>query len=208
MGQSESSAESTSATEAKKRTTREQILQAALTCFADKGYHKATMDDIVAESGMSKGSLYWHFKSKQDLFVSLIDWFMFEIIEETSHAWTEEMSAAEKIRAGIMVFVDNFEQFMPFYKIIMDFWAQAFEQEQVLHMFDDYLEQFIAQLVPIIEEGVASGEFRSVDASHAALALVATFDAIGLYRVLLGEKIDVQGTMETTLDLMLTGLKS
>ena len=43
---------------ASKEERRAQILQAALTCFARKGYHLTTMDDIVAESGLSKGSLY------------------------------------------------------------------------------------------------------------------------------------------------------
>ena len=41
---------------------RQQILSAAMTCFIAKGYHRATMDDIVVESGLSKGTLYWYFK--------------------------------------------------------------------------------------------------------------------------------------------------
>jgi AcrR family transcriptional regulator len=58
---------------------REQILQAALGCFSAKGYHAATMDDLVEASGLSKGSLYWHFKSKQEVFLALFDAFCAEL---------------------------------------------------------------------------------------------------------------------------------
>ncbi|MFN2235991.1 MAG: TetR/AcrR family transcriptional regulator, partial [Anaerolineales bacterium] len=43
---------------------KDQILDAAATVFAKKGVHESRMDDIVEKSGLSKGSLYWYFKSK------------------------------------------------------------------------------------------------------------------------------------------------
>jgi AcrR family transcriptional regulator len=49
-----------------------QIIKAALACFSRKGYTNTTMDDIVAESGLSKGSLYWYFDSKDDLFAQAV----------------------------------------------------------------------------------------------------------------------------------------
>ena len=54
---------------------RAQILEAALQCFASKGFHTATMDDLVRASGLSKGSLYWHFESKEQVFLALFDAF-------------------------------------------------------------------------------------------------------------------------------------
>ena len=43
---------------------KKQILDAAMTVFAQKGFHQARMDDIVEQSGLSKGTIYWYFKSK------------------------------------------------------------------------------------------------------------------------------------------------
>ncbi len=45
---------------------RSQILKAALRCFAHHGYHQTTMDDIVEESGLSKGTLYWYYESFEE----------------------------------------------------------------------------------------------------------------------------------------------
>jgi AcrR family transcriptional regulator len=52
---------------------RDQILRAALTCFARQGYHATSMDDLVRESGLSVGAIYSYFPSKEDLFLALSD---------------------------------------------------------------------------------------------------------------------------------------
>ena len=191
----------------KKGRTRAQILQAALSCFAGKGYHQTSMDDIVAESGLSKGALYWHFKSKQELFLSLVETYMSAYSQEAAHAWQEEMPATEKIRAYMKFFVDSSEQLLPFFRVTIDVWAQTSEDEQLRAIFDQMLTDLQQQLGALIDEGVAAGEFRPVDASRLALGLVAALDALALYKTLLGEKIDIQGSAETLLAVVLAGLK-
>ena len=56
-----------------KGATRQRILEAATEVFSEKGYHGAAVDDIVRESQTSKGSFYFHFPSKQDIFFALVD---------------------------------------------------------------------------------------------------------------------------------------
>lgn len=52
---------------------REQILDAALQCFCGKGFNGATISHIAKASGISKGNLYWHFESKEDLFIEVLE---------------------------------------------------------------------------------------------------------------------------------------
>jgi AcrR family transcriptional regulator len=54
-------------------TSRDQLLAAASRVFARAGYHGASMNEIAAEAGFSKGALYWNFASKEDLFFALLD---------------------------------------------------------------------------------------------------------------------------------------
>jgi AcrR family transcriptional regulator len=54
-------------------TSREQLLAAASRVFARAGYHGASMSEIAAEAGFSKGALYWSFASKEELFFALLD---------------------------------------------------------------------------------------------------------------------------------------
>src|SRR5205823_1982312 len=63
----------TSAARAQGRETRAELLSAALRVFAQRGYRQASVDEIAAEAGYSKGALYWHFSSKEELLVALLD---------------------------------------------------------------------------------------------------------------------------------------
>jgi AcrR family transcriptional regulator len=161
----------------------------------------------VTESGLGKGTLYRYFQNKQDLFMSLIDWFLVDIGEEIAHAWTDDMPASRKIRVMVQVFLDETEQFIPFFKVTLDFWAQTLESERLQRTFRSWLKRYQEQFASIIEAGVASGEFRPVDSDQAALGLFAMLDAVGLYKTLLGEEIDLHNTIKTTLDIFLAGLK-
>ncbi|HKC49666.1 MAG TPA: helix-turn-helix domain-containing protein, partial [Myxococcota bacterium] len=53
--------------------SRDAILDAALRCFAKRGYHETSVDDIAARARLSKGAIYWHFAGKRELFLALID---------------------------------------------------------------------------------------------------------------------------------------
>lgn len=63
----------TRAARAQGREARDELLSAALRVFARHGYTEAGVDEIAAEAGYSKGALYWHFSSKEDLLLALIE---------------------------------------------------------------------------------------------------------------------------------------
>jgi AcrR family transcriptional regulator len=193
----------------RKAATRVQILQSALIAFSEKGYHQTTMDDIVARSRLSKGALYWHFKSKKELFIALVEWFMLEMGEEISHAWTEDMSASDKIRTMVMVSIESSEQLIPFFKVFLDFWAQTSEDEQLRQIFESVIEDYQNQIEEIIKEGMASGEFRPVkEPRKLSLALFGMIDALFLYQTLLEHKVDMRGSAEAALDMIIAGLRA
>jgi AcrR family transcriptional regulator len=61
---------------------REQIRVAAYRCFRDTGYHDTSVDAICEKAGISKGSLYWHYTSKQEIFVDILETWSREITDE------------------------------------------------------------------------------------------------------------------------------
>jgi len=191
----------------RKTKTRVQILQAALTCFADKGYHQTAMDDIVTASGLSKGALYWHFKSKQELFIALLEWFFTEFGEEVSHAWHDTMTAAEKLEVITEVSLASSEQFIPFIKVFLDFYAQTSDNEKVMQLFEGTLRGYWQQIEQIIAEGIAAGDFRPVDASQLALGFFGMLDSLFLYKTMLGDEVDMHAAARTALEVMLAGLQ-
>lgn len=54
--------------------SRDRILAAAVSVFSRKGFQRANLDEIAAEAKLTKGAIYWHFRSKNDLFTSLLEY--------------------------------------------------------------------------------------------------------------------------------------
>jgi AcrR family transcriptional regulator len=52
---------------------RQQIIDAALLCFAQRGFHRSTLQDVVRVSGLSAGSIYCHFASKEDIVYAVVE---------------------------------------------------------------------------------------------------------------------------------------
>ena len=78
------------ADEAGPGATRAALLAAAERVFADRGYAAASVDAIVETAGLSKGTFYWHFKSKDDLLFALLE----ERIDRPLREWMERLESA------------------------------------------------------------------------------------------------------------------
>lgn len=153
---------------------KDQIYQAAIACFNRKGYFQTTMDDIVAESGLSKGALYWYFDSKKALFLSLLQQFMDPVAQEWEIiVFDESKSANQKMRATLAYFRDLSNEMSDFFGIIMEAWAQTHHDEDVQKLTRGFYKPFLADMNYIIEEGIAQGEFR-VEAPMATSAVILT----------------------------------
>ena len=94
-----------------KVATRDRILQAALQVFAQKGYHRALVDDIVHASRTSKGAVYHHFPNKEALFLALVDDFSARLAESIAEAIADAHGALGKVeaalRAGLLTFAHH-----------------------------------------------------------------------------------------------------
>ena len=77
--------------------TRTRILEAAVKVFATKGYHDTKVDDIVSESSTSKGSFYFYFPSKQDIFLALSDTFADLLESKITQAMEKEAHGMQQM---------------------------------------------------------------------------------------------------------------
>ncbi|MCP4424142.1 MAG: TetR/AcrR family transcriptional regulator [Chloroflexi bacterium] len=160
---------------------KQQIYQAAIVCFGRQGYHLTKMDDIAAEAGLSKGSLYWYFKGKKELFLSLFQ----EIIGQFGVAWEaiiadNDSGATEKILATLAMFRSGFKETAAFFGVMMEAWALTLHDEDVVSLLDEFYQPYINMMTQIIEQGVASGEFRVTDVEATTLVLMSMYDGVVL----------------------------
>jgi AcrR family transcriptional regulator len=176
-----------------KEQRRSQIADAAITCFAKKGYYEASMDDIAREAGLSKGSLYWHFPSKRDLFKSLLETWIAEVME----GLPEAVAACETNAEKLLLIADSIKNTVAvrpeLARAQLEVGAQAVRDDEFREWFRvSYLEQrrFFAG---ILEEGIRAGEFRPVPVDATARMIMAYFDGLFLHREVndIGDDVDV-----------------
>jgi TetR/AcrR family acrAB operon transcriptional repressor len=85
--------------------TRQQILDAALKVFSEKGYSKTTFVDIADEIGLTKGAVYWHFKTKPELLAAMISYGKEKKCKRFKDMAPESVA---DLRAGLVGFVNTF----------------------------------------------------------------------------------------------------
>lgn len=167
-----------------------QILEAATTVFARKGYHLATMDDIVRESKLSKGALYWYFKSKKEIFLELLHRFIV----------TDQTNLLEILQAKT-TFADRLKAFFEWLsvmqpqeqachmetgerRLVIEFWHQAVIDPDVEAAYKKAYEFWFDFGEQLISEAIANGEIRELDAVALSGILVALADGILCHWVL------------------------
>lgn len=185
--------------------SRERILQAALKCFLRKGYNATTMDDIVAESELSKGTLYWYFDSKNELVNAALMSVAEGLSQGTAEIQDSYSTASDKLRAISQAAVNIGEEASGFFSLFLEFWASSSRREELGHVWLDLLEEYQDAIADIIEEGIASGEFRPVDAEPLVWALLAAYDGMAAY-LMLKPDLDLAQINEAFTDVLIKGL--
>lgn len=184
---------------------RAQIIQAALACFIRKGYNNTTMDDIVAGSGLSKGSLYWYFKSKDELFTKAILSVLASVGQDTFTALEQCATPSDKLRAIAQIAANLGKELEGFFGLILEFWASSSNREKASQAWLDALAQYKDLVVEIVEEGVREGEFKPVDAEQLVWAMLAAYDGLAAYAMMMPD-VDIDRTCEVFVETLLSGL--
>ncbi|MEK6529604.1 MAG: helix-turn-helix domain-containing protein, partial [candidate division NC10 bacterium] len=102
----------------RKIATREKILEAALSVFAQKGYHRAIVDDIVRVSGTSKGAVYHHFPNKEALFLALVDEFASHLAAAAAEAIAAQHGALKKVEGALRAALETFARYRQLARIL------------------------------------------------------------------------------------------
>jgi AcrR family transcriptional regulator len=160
---------------------KQQIYRSAITCFNRNGYFQTTMDDIVAESGLSKGTLYWYFDSKKELFLALLG----DFLEPVGREWDaivadKTMSAKEKLLTSLAIFRDQFSEVVDFIAFFMEALAQTSFDDDVQQVTREFYGPYLNYMDTILQEGIDRGEFQVEDVQATSVAILAMFDGLTL----------------------------
>jgi len=152
---------------------RKEILDAALRCFSTKGYHDTRVDDIVRESGLTKGAIYWYYKGKRELFIALIE----QHLQEDKALWKKlfeeyELGPDLLIRAGLLYLKRHLEDrfLSPF---CAEFMAEAYRDEVIREKIHDLNNEWRDLIKEAFDRAVLEGTMKDFDTESLSSTLIA-----------------------------------
>lgn len=184
---------------------RHQILSAALTVFVQKGFHATNVSDVAAEAGVSQGTIYWYFDSKEELFDAALLSFLEDFGQEAFGTLGQYETASEKLRALAQSMKTFCKESEGIFTTFLSYWASSPNREEMGHWWIELLVQFKDMVAEIVKEGIRNGEFRPVDAEHLVWALLAAYDGLAAYIMLLPD-LDLGRINQAFVETLLKGL--
>lgn len=158
--------------------TRNWILQAAAKVFTRDGYGEASMDDVVAEAGVSKGALYHHFPSKEQLFQALCLSHL-EQDREMGTVLRPGGRVREAIQEVVKYWLEHIKTARDLQLLTMEFWMHATRQPAMCKIIGNSFEEGRAMIAGMLSSGQSAGLIRQdVDVDAAALLLTSLFQGL------------------------------
>ncbi len=166
------------------------------------------MDQIAKAANLSKGSLYWHFKSKRDLFQSLVERWLQEFTDSLGTTLEQAKTAGEKLRMMIEALKRNAAALPELARAQLEFYTLAIRDEEFKAWLHENYTTDSQFLEVIVREGIESGEFREVPAGAAARMIMAYLDGALLHREINDPEVKASTVLDEVADTLLILLKA
>jgi AcrR family transcriptional regulator len=187
---------------------KSQILNAAEGVFTKKGFEEARMDDIAEATGLSKGTLYLYFKSKDELILAILDRIFQREFRQLENLQQGDIPATEAIGQLTDLMARDIVGMLRLLPIVYNFLALAFRNGYVQQAMKNYVNRYFEILIPIIQRGIDSGEFRPVDAREVAIAGGAIIEGTILLWAYDNSLIDPEHHIRAGMKLLLEGVQA
>jgi AcrR family transcriptional regulator len=169
----------------------QEVLEAATKVFARMGFHKARMDDIAQEASVSKGVLYFYFKSKDAIIEALLKHLFSGPILKTRQI----LQAEGTVQARLAELTENFGQDVQLMQRLMpisfEFYSLAARNKAVNDYLSNYFHEMMVALTEFLNQGIRRGELQAgLDTAQAARSIIAIYEGMTLLWILEKGKFD------------------
>lgn len=191
--------------EATEKAVEQRLLDAAIQLFTERGYTATSVREIVERAGVTKPALYYHFASKEDLYLAILNDLARHTDEVIARSRVPSGPVRERLERFLVGMFEAFEEKKAGVRLINAvFWGPA--QGAPPFNFQTFHDKLLVVMREIVGEGIAAGELRAADPADMTLALMGvlsfTMD-LTLARPELGVGKD---GLRRALDLLFAGL--
>ncbi|MGB3569423.1 MAG: TetR/AcrR family transcriptional regulator [Priestia megaterium] len=184
--------------------TKRKVADAAKALFSQKGYKATSIEEIVEATGSSKGNIYYHFKSKEGLFLYLID----EWDLEWERNWKERESLYKTTRDKLFgiaeqIILDDLNH--PLTKAADEFFNNEEKGSDIEERIDEMVRRHVEFNRELLQKGIDEGEFSPKNAEQLAVILEGLF--VGMSRM--SRKTNMENALQlyhSAIDVFLNGI--
>lgn len=168
--------------------TKRKIFETSMKLFAEKGYDATSIEEITATVGVAKGTLYYHFSSKEEIFQFLVEEGV-KLLKNSIQIKTDKLTnSIDKIKAIVLIEIKVLVKYENFMTIILsEIWGTG----QRSKMCRDYVFEYIQMIQEIVEEGMKRGEIIKTDPNVIASGIFGFVCSSLIYKLRREKNIEV-----------------
>ena len=185
---------------------KDQILDAALTVLVQNGYEGARMDDVVTESQLSKGAIYWYYKSKKAMYLDLVNFWVIRYSATINHLVENDQAAPDQLKSLFNYFIDQYESDPDPFIALTEFWSMAQKDDDFRAKLQKVYSQFLEVLEKIVAKGVKDGDFKKLDIRITAMSIMLNVESINWFTLFDTHGVSARDYIQTISDFILAGL--
>lgn len=183
--------------------TKKLIFGSAIKIFSEFGYRGATMDEIASNAGLVKGTLYYHFKSKEEIFNFIVKEGLQILQYQVAEIQNMNIDPIEKLVNICKIQLAFLYKYTDFFKIVMSqLWGTEDRQNELRQKIRDYINEIEINIKAAMENKL----IEKGDAELIAFEFFGSLCSSAIYESIHIEKINLENIMESTIKFTLNGL--
>lgn len=183
--------------------TKRKIFEASMKLFAEKGYDATSVEEITATVGVAKGTLYYHFSSKEEIYNFLLEEGTKLLINNIDVKVSKLNSSIDKLRSIALLQLRIITKYQ---NLITIYLSQVWGSDERNQKCQKYINDYVSKINEIVEEGMRNGELKEGNSEIVASEIFAFTCAGFMYKIKSGKPIDVK-ELCMEFDKMIYGLK-
>jgi AcrR family transcriptional regulator len=194
---------------ARRARTREALLEAAARVYARRGFAGATLEEVAAEAGFTKGAVYAHFGSKENLLLALVEEHLAAQVAEQMQLFDRDRATWERPLAGSEHWMGRVQENPERFLLFVELWTQAQRDERLRRRLSEGLAALHATFARFCAESSADAGFEVPDAVSAQFADIMLGLGVGLSMLkLLAPEAVSNELLGTTLSVLIRATES
>jgi AcrR family transcriptional regulator len=185
--------------------TREKILKVAARIFGKYGFQKTTMDEIARTAHKAKGSIYYYFRSKEELFLAVVSKEMNELREALLEVAAEKSGATNMLRNYMLTRMKVLEGAVNYHETLKADFLETFEfLDELRKKFDTFEVELLSD---ILQQGVQEKVFEISDVKKTTQVIIMALKALEIPFFLQNKIAEYEPTIVELLDILIRGLE-